>query len=93
MRARNPYEEGGGVGAGGDGDDMGREPEIGVEDGAHHFQGVGAQGEVVRDHEGGEADQAAGDGADGIAINPFEDQAQSHRAPADEEGGGIRTPS
>ena len=31
---------------------MGREPEVGIEHGAHHFKGVAGHGEVVGNDEG-----------------------------------------
>ncbi len=43
-------DEGGGV-TERDDNDMGREPEIGIEHGAHHFHCVAAEGEVVGDQQ------------------------------------------
>ena len=81
-------EEHGGV-AEGDDDDVGREPEVGVEDGAHHLEGVAGHGEVVGNDEGGESDQGGHGGTDAIAIEAFEEGAEEDGAPTDEDGGGV----
>ena len=72
-----------------DGDDVGGEPEVGVEHGAHHLHRVAAEGEVVRDDLGDEADGGGHDEADAVAVDPFENDPEHHRAPADEDGRGI----
>ena len=81
-------EESGGV-TERDADDVGREPEIGVEDGAHHFHRVAAQREVMRDEQGDETDHGCGRAADSIAEKTLEENAKQDRAPADEDRGGI----
>ena len=81
-------EEHGGV-AEGDDDDVGREPEVGVEDGAHHLEGVAGHGEVVGNDEGGESDQGGHGGTDAVAIEAFEEGAEEDGAPTDEDGGGV----
>ena len=43
--------------SGGDRHDVGGQPEVGVEDGLQHLQGVAAAGEVVGDDEGDEPDR------------------------------------
>lgn len=81
-------EEHGGV-AEGDDDDVGREPEVGVEDGAHHLEGVARHGEVVGNDEGGESDEGGHGGTDAVAIEAFEEGTEEDRAPTDEDGGGV----
>ena len=54
--------------ADGDDDDVRREPEVGVEHGAHHLKRVAAEREMVRDEERAEADHAGRDAADRVAI-------------------------
>ena len=68
---------------------MGREPEVGVEDGAHHLEGVAGHGEVVGNDEGGESDQGGHGGTDAVAIEAFEEGAEEDGAPTDEDGGGV----
>ena len=68
---------------------MGREPEVRIQHGAHHLQGVSAEGEVVADEQRRKSDEAAGHGADGVAINVFECEAETDGAPADEERRGV----
>ena len=50
---------------------MRREPEIRVEHGAHHFEGIPSEGEMVSNQQGGETDHARSHGADGIAVDFF----------------------
>ena len=73
----------------GDNDDVGGEPEVGIEDGAHHLKGVAGHGEVVCDDEGGESDEGSHGGADAVAVEFFKEGAQEDSAPADEDGGGV----
>ena len=71
---------------------MGGEPEAGVEDGAHLFERVAIAREEVGDEQGGEAGNATDEVAHArraFAEGGFHQQPEQHRAPADEDGGGV----
>ena len=68
---------------------MGREPEVGVEDGLQHLEGVAPERKVVGDDERGEAEDRAGGQSDGVLPDGFEEQAEPDGAPADEDGGAV----
>ena len=68
---------------------MGGQPEIRVEHGAHHLQGVAGKGKVVRDDKRGEADRRRHRRADRVAVENLQRHAQHDDAPADEDGGGV----
>ncbi len=72
-----------------DDDDVGREPEVGVEDRLHHLEGVAAEGQVVGDDECGKGEDAAGGEADGVLPDGFEQETESDRTPSDEDGGRV----
>ena len=82
-------EKHGGV-TGRDRDDVGREPDVGVEHGLQHLERVAAASEMMRDDQRDKADRAGAGCTDAIAKNSLKDQCHDDRAPADENRGGIK---
>ena len=76
-------EKHGGV-TGGDRDDVRGQPDVGVEHGLQHFQGVAAAGEMMRDDQGHKTNRARARRADAVSENSFKYQRDNDRAPADE---------
>ena len=81
-------QKGGGV-AKGDDDDVGGEPDVRIEDGAHHFHSVAVDGKMVGNEEGNEADDSGNDGGDSVAVDFLEQEAEKNAAPAYEDGAGV----
>ena len=75
---------------GGDRDHVRGQPDVGVEHGLQHFEGVAAAGEMMRDDQRDETNRARAGRADAVPKNSLEDQRHDDRAPADENGGRIK---
>ena len=60
----------------GDHDDVGGEPQVGVQHGLEHFHGVAAQGQVMGNDQGGKADESRHDQAQAALEDSFQDDAK-----------------
>ena len=87
--AEEAGEEGGGI-ADGDGDDVGGEPEVAVEDARSGRPCVSpSPSEVVGDEEGGEPEGGCDGGDDAVAGETLGEESESDGDPGDEERGGM----
>jgi len=82
-------QEHGGI-PGGDGDNVGGQPDVAIEHGGHHFEGIAVGTQMVGDDEGDEADHAGTGGTYAITEQALQHHPDEHRAPTDKDGGGIQ---
>src|SRR5262249_14723920 len=81
-------KEGGGVPER-DANHMGCEPAVGIEDGTHHLHRVAIHREMVGSEESYEADHCRRCAPNSVPKKALQANAEQHRAPADENRGGI----
>ena len=70
----------------GDNDDVGSEPEIGIEHCPHQLKGVSLQAQVVGDDQRANTDQRRHPGTKSIAVKALHNQSQRGGTPANEDG-------
>ena len=68
---------------------MGGQPEIGIQNGAHHFHGVAVQCQVLGNDQSDKPHPCRDHRPNTIFMKFFEDEPENYRSPTDKNRGGI----